>query len=354
MGKMKCRVSLLKAHVWLVLLLGCLGMSSCYKMDDDGESQNQMLDRRMAQSYILSSYNQWCAAYPAARAGLEKLANLDSLLNQYQWEGKDEAVNLVEQCQQAILVGDLTAFRDALAYFKAHAGIYKADADKKFCKIEDADHQLDITFYDTTHLAFSWKVTEADDGNTMKVDLSLQVNDYLLSGSTSITNDSVGSSYRLTKGGVEGCLLTLQKTMKGEDFLEAVRSDNDSLSISSASSELRVQLSGGLCLCEKAGSMEAFFKFLIENKDLQMTNPKLYMQEYAKLRNELERTWLATPDGVVLCELFSGEVGEGEEANLAVYLVWNDDMAQTLTEFASSCANENFAKDMELLSKILL
>lgn len=351
---MKYRVTLLKASMWLVLLLACLGMSSCYKVDDDDNSEEQMLDRRQAQSYILSSYNQWGEKCPTVRSDLEKLASLDSILGKYQWEDKADAGKLVERCQQALLLGDLGTFREALKYFDAHAGVYEADADKKFRKIGDADHRLNITFNDTTHLAFTWNVTDEKGGSMMKVDLSLQVNDYLLSGSTSIANDSVGSSYQLTKGGVEGSLLTLQRNLKGEDFLEAMRSDNDSLFVFSTSSELRVQFSGGLCLYKKAGSMEAFFKFLLECKDLQVTNPKKFMQEVAKLRNELGRAWLTTADGVKLCELYSVEDGDGEDADLSVHLSWNDDTAQTLTEFASSCGNENFAKDMALISKILL
>lgn len=348
---MNYRVSLLNIRVCLILLLSCLAMSSCYKMDDDGGTEGQMLDRRIAQSHIISSYNQWCSDFPMVRPDLEKLANLDSLLNLYEWEGKDEADGLTERCTQALLVGDLTAFRDALKYFDAHAGVYEADDDKVIRKVEDGDHQLNITFNDTTTLAFSWQTTEADNGSNMTVDMSLRINDYLLAGSTVITNDSVGSFYRLTKDGVDGNMLTLQKTMKGDDLLDAVQSEAVTY-ICPTSTELRLQLTDDLCLYQKAGNMDAVYKFIMENSAMKVTNPKQYVQEVMKLRGELERTWLTRSDGVALCELFTGEESDGEETVFSLYLCWNDDEAQPLLDFASSYSNDNFAKDMALLNKL--
>lgn len=333
-----------------LVLMGCMSLSSCYRLDDDGgaTAEEQMLDRRMAQSYILSSYGQWGTSI--SRSDLEKLARLDSILGEYQWEGKEQSATRLKQYALALVTGNLSYLRSALGYCDAYAGRYEADASKVFRKTQDADHQLKLVFSDSTTFSLVWDV---DDGgeNEASMQLTLQLNDYFLTGSTTICNDSVNSSYQLAKGMGGEPMMTLQRKMKGNDFLEVFRADS-AVSVIPSSSDLSLQLKGGLCLRETTGDWNAFLKFLMEYKGMAATNPKLYLQEWAKVRNELGRTVLARPDGVVLCEIIEdGEIVD-DNSQLQLMLCWNDGTTQSLTEFASSTSSQDFAKDAALLAKL--
>lgn len=333
-----------------LVLLCALTLTACFQRDDDGlaAQEEQMLDRRMAQSYILGSYAQWNPSL--VHDGLGMLVSLDSILGEYRWEGKEEGDVQFDQYALSLATGDLTYLRRALAYCDEHAGAYEADANKVLHKTQDADHQLSIALSDSTTLSLAWNVDDATEGEA-KVQLFLRLNDYLLSGTTTIRDDSVNSSYQLAKGVGGEPLATLRRKMKGTDFLEAFLADSTA-TVVPTSSDLKLELRGGLCLHKTMGDWNVLLKFLTDHRGIAVTDPKRYQQEWAKVRNELGRTVLTRTDGVVLCEVIDGMETSGDDTLPLLLLCWNDGTMQSLTSFASSIANEDFAKDAALLTKL--
>lgn len=344
------------------VLLSCLVLSSCYSLDDDVRNEN-LVERREAQAYIVSSYNKLNANL--VRADFESLDRLDSVLDNYQWEGKDTLVLQARKYASLILNGHLDVLPDIMAFCNAHAGVYRSDGNKVFQKVKAAERQLILIFDDDLNFSLTWNVTEKS-ANRLVLDASLSFNQYHLVGTTLVCNDSVCSSYRLLKSSLEveksqaktdsdddtSCLMRIERALTGKGFLNAIYGHSAEKMVL-LTTDVRVQLMDMLCLHEKEMGVEAIVKYFADNRKMQVENPKLFLQGWMQLKNNQSRTVLTRPDGNVLC-LVSNEVQMVDNATFRILpmLSWSDGTKQSLTEFASASANENFAKDAALLDKL--
>lgn len=343
-------------------LLPCLLFSSCYSLDDDEEYKENMVERREAQAYIVSSYNK--LNVNLVRADFESLGSLDSVLSEYQWEDKEAFMVQARKYASLILNGHLEVLPDIMAFCNDHAGVYKADGNNVFYKTEVAERKLALIFNDELNLSLEWNVTEKS-ANRLVLDASLSYNRYQLTGTTKVCGDSVCSSYRLLKNGARletgqtkadsldaTCLMKIERILTGKGFLDAIygRSAEKMVLLTT---DMRMQLMDMLCLHDKEMEIGAIVKYFADNRKLQVDDPKLFLQGWIQLKNSQSRTVLTRPDGSVLCQV-SNEVERVDNTTYRILpmLNWSDGTKQSLTEFASASANEKFAKDAALLDKL--
>lgn len=332
-------------HICIALLAVLWLFSSCYQMDDDAPKES-IADKREAQAYIVTSYNKLNKYI--VRSDFEALGRLKSIMDEYQWDNKEASVLKVEKYAKMILHGDIYVLQDIMDFCESNAGIYEADADKYFRKIADAERQIKMVFNQQATLSAAWDVKEKSSDKTV-VDFSFHYNRYCLVGQSRVYNDSVCSSFRMTKG--DTTLIRLERTLEGKNILAAING-HEGGEMSLYSTDLRLQLMDMLCLHETEIELGSFMRYFEENHALQVENPKKFLEGFISMRDNMSRVVLTRPDGTILCKV-TDEVGMRDGRNHIIPMLnWSDGTLQSLTDFASSSANENFSKDGAMLDKL--
>lgn len=327
---------------WMLLISIMFLFSGCYQMDDDALKEG-MADRREAQAYIVTSYNK--LSQNLVRSDFEALSRLGQIVDEYQWEDKEASMQRAKEYAKMILKGDLSALQNIMDFCERSSGVYKADANKYFRKTADAEHQIKMVFDENNSLSLAWNVKEKG-SDRMVIDLAIDFNQYRLSGQSRIYNDSVCSAYQMTKGNVQ--LMRLVRTLQGKNILAAITGSEMTL----YSTDLRLQLMDMLCLHETETELGTFVKYFEENHALQAKEPRKFLEGYIRLRDNMSRVVLTRPDGTVLCKI-TDEAGKRNDKDCIVPMLnWSDGKQQSLTDFASDSANENFAQDAALLDKL--
>lgn len=329
-----------------ILLLAALwAFSSCYQMDADDPKEN-MADKREAQAYIVTSYNKLNKYL--VRSDFEVLGQLDSIMDKYQWDNKEGSMLQAEKYTKMILQGNVYVLQDMMDFCERNSGVYEADANKYFHKTADAEHQIKLVFNQQATFSAAWNVKEKNSDRTV-IDFSFYYKQYRLAGQSRIYNDSVCSSFRMTKGDMT--LIKLERTLEGKNILTAINGQTED-DMSLYSIDLRLQLMDMLCLHETEIEIDSFLRYLEENHTLQVENPKKFMEGFIYMRDNMSRVVLTRPDGTVLCKI-TDEVSMRDGKNRIIPILnWSDGTQQSLTDFASSLANENFSKDEALLDKL--
>lgn len=345
---------------WMLLAFVMLMFSGCYQMDDDVRGEG-MADKREAQAYIVTSYNK--LNQYLVRSDFEALSRLGQIVDEYQWDNKEASMQQAKECAKMILNGDVSVLQNVMDFCERNSGVYQADANKYFRKTADAEHQIKMVFDQENSLSFTWNVKEKS-SEKMIVNLAIDFNQYRFAGQSRIYNDSVCSSYQMTKGSVQ--LMRLQRTLEGKDILTAIVSNagnaentgktsdtgSSNHEMTLYSTDLRLQLMDMLCLHETETELVTFLRYFEENHTLQVENPGKFLEGFIQMRDNMSRVVLTRPDGTVLCKI-TDEVGlrNGREC-IVPMLNWGDGKQQSLTDFASDAANENFAQDAALLDKL--
>lgn len=322
-----------------------LQLSSCYQMDDDAPKV-AMADKREAQAYIVTSYNKLNKYL--VRSDFEALGRLGSIMDEYQWDNKEASMQQAKKYAKMILQGNIYVFQDMMNLCERNSGIYEADANKYFHKTADAEHQIKLIFNQQATLSATWDVKEKS-SNKKVIDFSFYYNQYRLAGQSRVYNDSVCTSFRMTKEDIT--LIRLDRTLEGRNILAALNGQSgDDMSLFSI--DLRLQFMDMLCLHETEIELSYFLRYFEENHTLQAENPKKFLEGFINMRNNMSRVVLTRPDGTVLCKVID-EVGMRDGKSCIIPMLnWGDDTQESLTDFASNSANENFSKDGALLDKL--
>lgn len=329
----------------MALLAVLLQFSACYQMDDD-VPKVAMADKREAQAYIVTSYNKLNKYL--VRSDFEALGRLNSIINEYQWDNKEASMQQAKKYAKMILQGNIYVFQDMMNLCERNSGIYEADANKYFHKTADAEHQIKLIFNQQATLSATWDVKEKSSNKTV-IDFSFYYNQYRLTGQSRVYNDSVCTSFRMTKGDIT--LIRLDRTLEGRNFLATLNGHSED-DMSLFSIDLRLQFMDMLCLHETEIEIASFLRYFEENHTLQVENPKKFMEGFINMRDNMSRLVLTRPDGTVLCKI-TDEVGIRDGKSCIIPMLnWGDDTQESLTDFASSSANENFSKDGALLDKL--
>lgn len=343
---------------WMLMIFIMFLFSGCYQMDDDVRGEG-MADRREAQAYIVTSYNK--LNQYLVRSDFEALSRLGQIVDEYQWDDKDASMQKAKEYAKMILNGDVSALQDIMDFCERNSGVYEADANKCIRKTSDAEHQIKMVFDQENSLSFAWNVKEKS-SERMVIDLAMDFNQYRLAGQSRVYNDSVCSSYQMTKGNVQ--LMRLKRTLEGKNILAAIigRTSNDGNASNDGnmghkgmtlySTDLRLQLMDMLCLHETETELATFVRYFEENHTLQVENPSKFLEGFIRMRDNMSRVVLTRPDGTVLCKI-TDEVGQRNGRDCIVPMLnWGDGKQQSLTDFASDSANKNFAQDAALLDKL--
>lgn len=343
---------------WMLMIFIMFLFSGCYQMDDDVRGEG-MADRREAQAYIVTSYNK--LNQYLVRSDFEALSRLGQIVDEYQWDAKDASMQKAKEYAKMILNGDVSALQDIMDFCERNSGVYEADANKCIRKTSDAEHQIKMVFDQENSLSFAWNVKEKS-SERMVIDLAMDFNQYRLAGQSRVYNDSVCSSYQMTKGNVQ--LMRLKRTLEGKNILAAIigRTSNDGNASNDGntgnkgmtlySTDLRLQLMDMLCLHETETELATFVRYFEENHTLQVENPSKFLEGFIRMRDNMSRVVLTRPDGTVLCKI-TDEVGQRNGRDCIVPMLnWGDGKQQSLTDFASDSANKNFAQDAALLDKL--
>lgn len=339
---------------WMLINFVLLLFSGCYQMDDDVRGAG-MADRREAQAYIVTSYNK--LNQYLVRSDFEALSRLGQIVDEYQWDDKEASMQKAKEYAKMILNGDVYILQEVMDFCERNSGVYEADANKYFRKTAAAEHQIKMFFDQDNSLSLAWNVREKSSGR-MVIDLAIDFNQYRLAGQSRVYNDSVCSSYQMTKGDVQ--LMRLQRVLEGKNILAAIAGNTGNLSDTESSShemtlystDLRLQLMDMLCLHETETELSTFLRYFEENHTLQVENPSKFLEGFIQMRDNMSRVVLTRPDGTVLCKV-TDEVGQRNGRDCIVPMLnWGDGKQQSLTDFASDSANENFAQDAALLDKL--
>lgn len=329
----------------ILLLAALLQLSSCYQMDDE-VPREKMADKREAQAYIVTSYNKLNSYL--LRSDFEALGRLGSIIEEYQWDYKEATMQQAKKYAQMMIHGDVSALQDIMSFAELNSGVYEADANKYFRKTADAEHQVKMIFNEENALSMAWDVKQKS-SDSVVIDLSIQYNQYHIDGQSRIYRDSVSSSFRMTKGDIT--LIRLERAITGKNILAAIyQHTSDGMSL--YSTDLRLQLMDMLCLHETETGLGGFARYFEENYKQQAENPKKFLEGFIYMRSNMSRVVLTRPDGTVLCKV-TDEVGVRNGKDCIVPMLnWGDGTQESLTDFASSSANENFAQDGAMLDKL--
>ena len=334
-----------------VVAVVCVSLASCYQEDLDDNQYAGMVDRKEAQAYIISSYNKLNTQFH--REDFKALLSVVQSIDSYGWEDKEFSIAQAKKYASLLLNGNVSVLRDVMEIGERNAGVYEADANKFFHKVSDAKQKLKLIFNKEVMVDIAWNTAlqakSSDKPEHMVLNLSLGYNDYSMAGYSEIYSDSIYSSYRMAKNGTE--LLRLARTTLGKGFLAAVTGQSEE-GLQIVSSDLKVQLMDMVCLHDTQNDISSIVNYMKENTSLQLTNPKKFLEGWTKLSDSLRRIVLTKSNGTLLCKITEEVMPLNDTYTISPYFLWSDNTSQSLSEFATTTANESFAADAVLLDKL--
>lgn len=342
---------MLKWFYQLGIVVVCVLLASCYQEDAEESPYAGMADRKEAQAYIVSSYNKLNTQFH--REDFKALSSVIQSMDAYDWADKEFSIAQAKKYAKSLLNGDVSVLRELMEAAERNAGIYKADANKVFHKVSDARQELELVFNQDVTVGLGWSTawqTQSDGKpDHMVLNLSLGYNDYSMTGYTEVYSDSIYSSYLMTRNGTT--LLRLARTTLGKGFLAAVTGQSGE-DFQMRSTDLKVQLIDMLCFHDTQNDVSSIVSYVKENANLQLSDPKKFLEGWTKLSDSLSRMVLTKPNGTLLCKVTEEVQPLDDTYTISPYFHWSDDTSQSLSEFASDTANENFATDALLLHKL--